>query len=619
MKLRSAFPLLLGAAVCALQPAPASATLPDPPLPYVDAVQIGPPAPDTICARLPIVVTLRGTFPDPCHVLKEVQVFDRIMAPFPHPPTVRIVVTEDVCPQHGCATVMTPWSASVTIPGLPPGGWQLPLEVLKLSRDCSGIEVPGELLSAQVPFYVSEPCPPAKSCFVADWDHSRRGTDFCDAFVGVGHPASVTLEIGSMVALAGLQGGLSLAPAGLRIVALEPVGPAAGMHLVWNTTPEGARFAMFAESGAPIPAVLPSEPQNRVPVLKITAALDAGLPAPPLTHVMALDLLGSDANGGSVQECPILYLDPERLIAPAAIICAGAPTACDFNGDGRADVRDLVLMIHCVLQSGFCPPDATGRLDCDQDGRVSIEDVLCCARTVLRGTSAGSPPGRREPGVAVRFGAPVTTPAGLDVPVRVRGTDHLGGALLELRFPSDRFELTGIDGPGPGDGWLSLHDVADSRLAIGLIEAGQPAGATALDLVVHLALKPGQNAGGELRIAGGEFSGPDGAALEVALDSPPLRLEGPAGLALSPGEPNPFAREVRFTVSLARAADVEIAVHDLGGRLVTVIHRGPLGPGPHPFTWNGARADGSAAPGGLYFYRARGGGEVAMRKIILVR
>jgi len=621
MRSRSALFLVVGLAVCVLHPARASAALPDPPLPFVEDVQVGPASPDSICPLHPITVRLRGAFPDPCHVLKEVQVFDMIMAPFPHPPTVRIVVSEDACPEHGCATVMTPWNASVTIPGLPPGAWKLPLEVMRIPLDCTGAPAEPILSSASLPFTVAEQCPPppSQNCFLAGWDHPALPGGLCDAIIGADHAASVTLTIATSVALFGLQGEIGLQPAGLHIQALQPVGPAAGMHIQWAPTPAGARFVMFAIDGAPIPFRFDNELYASVPVLRVTAAETPGSPTPPQTRVFATNLLGSDDKGGSVYECPRRLDDPSRFMLPTATICAGTGTGCDFNGDGRSNVLDLVLMVHCVLQSGFCPPDASGHLDCNQDGQVSIDDVLCCARAVLRGGAPGSPPERPEPGVAVRFGVPARSPIGFDLPVRVSGADRLGAARLALQFPSDRYEMLWIDGPSEAGSWLRLHEVDGSRLAIGLIGVLPGGTSNALDLVLHFALKPGQPPGGAIQLEGGEFSGPDGAALEVTLDQPPLRLDGPTGLALSPGEPNPFAREARFTVSLTRPAEVEVAIHDLGGRLVTVVHRGPLGPGSYPFTWNGTRADGSAAPDGLYFYRARAGSEVAARKIVLLR
>ena len=90
-------------------------------------------------------------------------------------------------------------------------------------------------------------------------------------------------------------------------------------------------------------------------------------------------------------------------------------------------------------------------------------------------------------------------------------------------------------------------------------------------------------------------------------------------LALSPGEPNPFAHEARFQVGLARAAAVELTVHDLSGRLIATLHRGALEAGSHPFVWNGTRAGGGVAANGIYLVRARAGGEVATRKLVLLR
>lgn len=618
MRFRSAFPLLVGLAVCVLHPAHASATPPDPALRFVDDVQIGPSPPDSICAGQPIVVRLKGTFQNSCYSIKDVQVLDLWATPLPRPAIVRVIVA--INSHVACAQMMVPWTATVRIPGLPPGAFDLPLQVMQVDAAWGGL-MPGNFWSAKVPFRVGETCvpPPPGSCFLADWDHSARGGGPCDGIIGADHAARVTLTIASSVALAGLQGEIGLQPMGLHIQALEPVGPAAGMHIQWAPTPQGARFVMFADQGAPIPPKPDDVLHAPVPVLAVTAAETPGSPTPPLTRVFAANLIGSDAQGGSVHECPSLLADPNRLMLPTATICAGTPSACDFNGDGLSNVLDLVLMIHCVLQSGYCPPDAGGHLDCNGDGQVSIDDVLCCAGAVLRGGGPGSPPVRPEPAVAVRFGVPARSPIGFDLPVRVSGADRLGGARLALQFPSDRYEMSWIDGPSEAGSWLRLHEVVGSRLAIGLIGVLPGGTSNALDLVLHFALKPGQAPGGAIQLEGGEFSGPDGASLDVRLDQPPLRLDGPTGLALSPGVPNPFAREARFTVSLTRPAEVEVTIHDLIGRLVTVLHQGALGPGSYPFTWNGMRADGSAAPDGLYFYRASAGGEVAARKLVLLR
>jgi len=133
---------------------------------------------------------------------------------------------------------------------------------------------------------------------------------------------------------------------------------------------------------------------------------------------MAVGLLGADAKANAVHECPVLYLgEPIRFVAPAGVICARASAACDLNNDGRADVRDLVLMIHCVLQSGDCPP--TPRASSTATTTERSRSTTCCAgaRRILFGFPPRGPRAARALGPR-RLRRPVEKPGRLDLPLR---------------------------------------------------------------------------------------------------------------------------------------------------------------------------------------------------------
>jgi hypothetical protein len=224
--------------------------------------------------------------------------------------------------------------------------------------------------------------------------------------------------------------------------------------------------------------------------------------------------------------------------------------------------------------------------------------------------------------VQVSFGEPVPTASGLDVPLHLSGANRIGAARLALAYPRDRFDVSSVDLMGEAPDWLNLHEVTDDALVLGLIcmgAGGAQSAAGELDLMLHLALKPGQSAGGELRVGASDFSGPDGATLQVDLGSPALSIGGPTTLAMSAGRPNPFSSETRFTLSLSRASEADIVVHDLSGRKVAVLQHGVLEAGGHSFSWNGTRADGTRAPQGIYFIRARAAGRLAAMRVVLLR
>mgnify|MGYP001615481924 CR=1 FL=1 len=614
------------------------------PLPFVNFIHIGPArnlCEPTICPTDSIRVVVSGEFPDDCHQFRGIQLLPSLVAsPLPQPPVVRIIVDVTGCHRRPCADVQVPWAAAVTLPPLPARGYNLMVELAQVS--CSDSFPPGQLFRALAPFAVADSCRVPAPCLIAGFAPGPGNLTACNATVAPGQPAELTFLVSPRVALAGLQGEFRLGPPGLRITKLEAIGPATGMILNWNPTPEGARFVMFAERGAPITPITPF--METVfppgwPVLRLTVEQPASTPAPDFTVVRIENLLGSDIEGHAVEVCPpppCVWLPTEpppigirwdpRFGFGTALICA--QHGCDFNADGFEDVRDLVLMVHCVTGEGPCPDDVGTRFDCDADSAFTLRDVVCCARHILRRLGCPDCPRdstgtRPEPSVWVSFGQPVATAAGVDVPLRVAGADRLGAALLGLRLPLDRYQVTGVDGAG-GTGWLSLHEVRDDRVILALIDAGTGVaagerGSQALDLTLHLALKPGQSPGGEVSAVAGEFSGPDGAMLAVTLGTPSRELPGPARLALGENRPNPFSAETRFTLELVEGADVVVGIYDLRGRAVATLFRGHLPSGPREFRWDGRSADGTAAANGVYFYRIVAGGKALARKLILMR
>ncbi len=308
------------------------------------------------------------------------------------------------------------------------------------------------------------------------------------------------------------------------------------------------------------------------------------------------------------------------LVVVEARICAGA--SCDFNLDGWLDIRDLVSMVRCVLGTGPCPDTSLARLDCNRDGRLGVDDVLCCARVILRDGERDTTLGRPEPAVAVHFGEAAWEAGGLRVPVRVLGADRLGAARLALTLPLDRYGVTGVELAAGNPDWLALHEIVDGRLVLGLIGLGPAVTSEepqALELTLHLALKPGQDAGGEIGLADLQASGPDGVTLAITTSPGPVSLPLPGSLMLSAARPNPFTHETSFALNLDRATDVDLSVHDLSGRRVATLFRGALGAGPHEFAWRGTRSDGSSAANGIYFLQARLGAERFARKVIFLR
>ena len=603
-------------------------SIPIGPLPFVNQILVEPATrwpgvARPICPYDSILVTARGMFPNSCYRLLRVDVLPSpIATPLPEPPVVQFVIDDGGCLDRPCLEVLTPWEGSVVIPPLPARNYRLITQVGTVTCPDTIPEV-GAVTTAAIPFRV-DPCGIPQSCVIGSWVH---GGPTCDAHVSPDGRAEVTFAVATQTALAGLQGSFAVDPGGMRIAKIEAIGPAAGMHVQWRAVGLGAKFTMFAERGAPIPGASGDSIGAAVPILRITLERVARR-LPPVIHVSANGLLGSDADGNAVHECRI-----ETLVVVAARICS--ERGCDFNADGANDVRDLVLMARCIFATttdsaghvyGQMCADSTSVPDCNGDGVRSIADAVCCGIRILRGPDCPEcPPDttapRPAPGVRVVLGAPSYTETGVDVTVAIEGSDDLGGAVVRLDYPADRYEANML--ATDSYGWLRLSDVAEGTATLALIRAIDPGQVyvrefAPVPMKLRLSLKPGKTHGGVVKLAGLEISDPDGAKLLPNAQSAVSALGGPAVLALSGARPNPAARVARFGLTLDRPSTVSVAIYDLGGRLVASLHRGQLGVGTHDFTWNGVSDDGSAAPGGVYFYRATADGATASRKLVLL-
>jgi hypothetical protein len=323
-------------------------------------------------------------------------------------------------------------------------------------------------------------------------------------------------------------------------------------------------------------------------------------------------LLGSDLYGGAVPFCPL------RIRPDAAQICRESD--CDRNGDGILDVRDLVLLVHCLTDPTRCDVSVA---DCNGDSLFNLDDVMCCARRLLGlmpcRDCGDSSVARHEP-TELSLGGLVESGNEVEVPIHLTYAERFSAARLAIDYPADRYEVVSAGLRQADSRWLELHEVRDGQVVIGLIRTGLMTLEVdqKVDLLLRLRLKPGQAPGGSVIASESDFSGADGVKLIIEHGRTSIDLVGRASIDLSIARPNPFAAETRFTLTLDRAANVELGIYDVTGRLVSTLHRGALPAGTREFGWNGSNADGSRAATGVYFYRAAVRGSTVSRKLVLV-
>jgi hypothetical protein len=81
--------------------------------------------------------------------------------------------------------------------------------------------------------------------------------------------------------------------------------------------------------------------------------------------------------------------------------------------------------------------------------------------------------------------------------------------------------------------------------------------------------------------------------------------------------PNPLRSRIRIAYELPASSFVTLTVHDVQGRLVHELLRGPGTPGPHELVWYGAGPSGRRLPAGLYFLRLSTPARTDVQKVVI--
>lgn len=415
------------------------------------------------------------------------------------------------------------------------------------------------------------------------------------------------------VHVAGVQGWV-VTSAPFHVVDILPARPGPGVHLSWHQDGELSRFLIFDLDGNLIPPGVTD-------LLRVALAADSVEGPYPVTSSIRGEIeVTSDPEGREVPLCPV----PLIALAGLRLCIDTTATTCDANGDGREDVRDLVLMTRC-LRHVLAPPDSA-RLchDCDHDGVFALEDILCCAREILRGPGVPSDSVHAAADVHVSFDPIESDGEARVVRVRLSGVRALSGAMLRLRFPADRWHVEdpaarGVpSGPAGNSNWLPLMDsTRPGLLVLAGIRLADDAGEELVFETRLTPLAPAAN-GDAISVEAADLAASDGQVLTPATGLPSAQLRAPdtapVAIALSLARPNPFTSSTGFTVSLPRSAAVEVSVHDVAGRRVATLMDGVWPAGAHDIEWRGA-----GLPDGLYFVRLTVEGRVLSSRVVLLR
>jgi hypothetical protein len=83
--------------------------------------------------------------------------------------------------------------------------------------------------------------------------------------------------------------------------------------------------------------------------------------------------------------------------------------------------------------------------------------------------------------------------------------------------------------------------------------------------------------------------------------------------------PNPMHATARITFQLGRAAEIQITIHDLRGRLVSTLSSGLCPTGIHSITWSGCDGQGLRVAPGVYLVSVQAGDRRETGKVVLLR
>ena len=92
-----------------------------------------------------------------------------------------------------------------------------------------------------------------------------------------------------------------------------------------------------------------------------------------------------------------------------------------------------------------------------------------------------------------------------------------------------------------------------------------------------------------------------------------------AALAVAPAMPNPTSGACTFGVVLPEAAEVEVAILDVSGRVVRTLSPGTLPAGHRQVAWDGRDRSGAVVPAGLYFASFRTARGSAVSRVMRMR
>ncbi len=617
--------LLLALALLAAAPPPARAVM--------TQVQAIPPNP-TSCDSVTLVAG--GTLSSPCY-----QVLGATISG-PEPPNPLCmgpicpsrfdihVFVKQPAPGTPCPAVVQPYTQSFQVGRLPPGAYSVVATevLLPFGPDSTSF---ADSTSASLLFSVAkaDTCIPGAGCVILGFAITAPMPPFCTAAAPPGGEACFNLFLSNTVPIGGLQteigifdplldpqpGGGSPSP-WFAPVSIGAVGRAVGLQAEWSTVGGVTKLMLYSTSGVTIPA-------GNGPVARLCYKVASEARSGSYRIVHQSDVV-ADSEGTALPFCPTFR-------ETNGIFCVQSP-ACDLDGNGSSDIRDIIRLVHCAIGpvgGPECPDSIAARADCNGDGAIDVRDVICCVRRILqaRVSATQSPlpaPLSADPEATIGFEGPVRwiSPAEGSATLLLRSSSALGGAEWSVLTDPAHLRVRDLSLIGPAGYHLEWAarpggGVAFAMLfAEGAVDPTQP---VAIQLSLDR-IAPSATAT-DVSLVGFQPVAPAGTPLAAGttgdrLSVPPGGLAAPA---VFPARPNPFAAETEIAYSLPAPARLTLRVFDVSGRLVRTLVNGPAAAGVGRVTWNGKDDFGRQARSGIYFVRLEAAGVERTARLLHLR
>ena len=490
--------------------------------------------------------------------------------------------------------------------------------------------------------FTVQQCGQPVECVIPGFGPQHRG---CNAVVSPSAPGLLYLTLTNPMPVAGaemvIDGFLQFRALGcapdvrcgydVRVTRVEPLDRAADMGLEW-TFSEGKLHVMFHPLASTdyggLGVIEPGVgPVARVVIeMSVDSAVtfESAQALPDFEFTVTLNPIAfADENANPILVCP-------TVVPITGTVCVRSAQKCDVNGDGRADVVDIVRMINCIMcpiPEGCCSPDETARGDCNGDGVLNVTDVVCCIRQILGsvcdwcGGESAPQEGAERSSVGLSAEPEWETETSFSLPINMSPASAFAGVEVRLAYDPAVLLVAGVETGRDARNGNTYFSASDGELSIMVVAPdGEPLPASAGELArVSFGLVEGAVAEETvISLLGVAGAGAGGTRLDLAAANSTLEIRTPSFPSLA-SRPNPFLGSTDISLYLDSGRSGSLRVYDTHGRLVSRVFEGPLSAGAHSFEWNGRDDKGREVPSGVYFLKFDGGTKSLSRKVVLLR